>query len=87
MKHLILTIHSIIAIFTLQMEEEKVSKSPKAQGGNEHFVTTLFYGREDQTRTGDHTPPRRVRYQLRYFPKPWAFWLTTLGGFQNRTQS
>ena len=40
------------------MEEEEVSKSPKAQGGNEYFVTTLFFGREDQTRTGDHTPPR-----------------------------
>lgn len=31
------------------------------------YLLSMFC-RDDQTRTGDLAPPRRVRYQLRYIP-------------------
>ena len=40
----------------------------------QHFCCPSFLssGRDDKTRTCDLAPPRRVRYQLRYIPLPFA---------------
>ena len=49
--------------------------------GNQYVTDCLFAGRDDKIRTCDHTPPRRVRYQLRYNPfcgaKVWLFFVPT----------
>ncbi len=43
---------------------------PQKKGDKQPLSAYLLstFCRDDQTRTGDLAPPRRVRYQLRYIP-------------------
>ena len=46
---------------------------PSVQQRGTTLLLSLFHsGRDDKTRTCDLAPPRRVRYQLRYIPLPFA---------------
>lgn len=40
----------------------------KKEINNHKCLSPINVCRDDQTRTGDLAPPRRVRYQLRYIP-------------------